>query len=229
MPPLVTRAVVAVIGLNLAPAARNLSAADPVIAAITVLAIFVIGLLTAGVLSRLPILIWSVIGYLATLFLRGTSPDGRQFLGVTVHGMDLAPVSAASWFGMPAFQAPEFNGHAITLIAPVAIVLVAKNTGHVKAVSALTGRNLTPYLGRAFIGDGVATIIAGLRGGTGVTTYAENIGVMAVTSVFSTPVFFIAGVIAIIFGLSPKFGAIINSIPQGVLGGSRPFSSASSP
>jgi putative pyrimidine permease RutG len=219
MPPLVTGAVVAVIGLNLAPAARNLSAADPVIAAITVLAIFVIGLLTTGVFGRLPILIGSVIGYLATLLLGGTSPDGRQFLGVTVHGVDLAPVGAASWFGMPAFREPEFNGGAMALIAPVAIVLVAENTGHVKAVSALTGRNLTPYLGPAFIGDGVATIIAGLRGGTGVTTYAENIGVMAVTRVYSTLVFLVAGTIAIIFGLSPKFGAIINSIPQGVLGG----------
>jgi len=105
------------------------------------------------------------------------------------------------------------------LIAPVAVVLLAENLGHVKAVSALTGQNLTPYLGRAFIGDGVATIVAGLRGGTGVTTYAENIGVMAVTRVYSTLVFLIAGVIAIVFGLSPKFGAMIASIPQGVLGG----------
>ena len=138
---------------------------------------------------------------------------------MTVHGVDLAPVGSASWFGTPAFQAPEFNGSALALIAPVAIVLVAENTGHVKAVSALTGQNLTPYLGRAFIGDGIATIVAGLRGGTGVTTYAENIGVMAVTRVYSTLVFLVAGVIAIIFGLSPKFGALIGSIPQGVLGG----------
>jgi xanthine/uracil permease len=107
----------------------------------------------------------------------------------------------------------------MALIAPVAIVLVAENTGHVKAVSALTGQNLSPYLGRAFIGDGVATIVAGLRGGTGVTTYAENIGVMAVTRVYSTLVFLVAGIVAIVFGLSPKFGAIIGSIPQGVLGG----------
>ena len=146
-------------------------------------------------------------------------PIGRQYLGVTVHGVDLAPIGAASWFGTPAFHSPEFNGSAMALIAPVAIVLVAENTGHVKAVSALTGRNLTPYLGRAFIGDGVATIVAGLRGGTGVTTYAENIGVMAVTRVYSTLVFLVAGIVAIIFGLSPKFGAIIGSIPQGVLGG----------
>jgi putative pyrimidine permease RutG len=219
MPPLVTGAVVAVIGLNLAPAARNLAAVDPVVAAITVLAIFVIGLLTTGVFSRLPILIGSVIGYAAALLLGGTSADGRQYLGVTVHGVDLAPVGTASWFGTPAFQTPEFNANAMALIGPVAVVLVAENTGHVKAVSALTGRNLTPYLGRAFMGDGVATIVAGLRGGTGVTTYAENIGVMAVTRVYSTLVFLVAGIVAIIFGLSPKFGAIIGSIPQGVLGG----------
>ena len=105
------------------------------------------------------------------------------------------------------------------MIAPVAIILVAENLGHIKAVTAMTGRNLDQYIGRAFIGDGVATILAGFRGGTGVTTYAENIGVMAVTRVYSTLVFLIAGVIAILFGLSPKFGAVVSSIPQGVLGG----------
>jgi putative pyrimidine permease RutG len=219
MPPLVTGAVVAIIGLNLAPAARNLSGADPAIAAITVLAIFIVGLFTGGFFSRLPILIGSVIGYVAALLLGGTSTDGRQVLGVTIHGIDLAPIGAASWFGVPAFVAPEFNGSAMALIAPVAVVLVAENAGHIKAVSALTGQNLMPYLGRAFIGDGVATILAGLRGGTGVTTYAENIGVMAVTRVYSTLVFLVAAVVAIIFGLSPKFGAIVASIPQGVLGG----------
>ena len=219
MPPLVTGAVVAIIGLNLAPAARNLSGADPVLATITVLAIFIVGLFTGGVFSRLPILIGSVIGYVAALILGGTSGAGRAIAGVTVHGVDLQPIQDAAWFGIPSFVAPEFNVSAMALIAPVAIVLVAENTGHIKAVSALTGQNLMPYLGRAFIGDGIATIVAGLRGGTGVTTYAENIGVMAVTKVYSTLVFLVAAVIAIVFGLSPKFGAIIQSIPLGVLGG----------
>ncbi|HEU0165261.1 MAG TPA: solute carrier family 23 protein, partial [Thermomicrobiales bacterium] len=108
---------------------------------------------------------------------------------------------------------------AISLIAPVAIILVAENTGHIKAVSAMTGRNLMPFLGRGFIGDGVATTIAGLGGGTGVTTYAENIGVMAVTRVFSTAIFVIAAGTAIVLGFIPKFGALIGSIPAGVLGG----------
>ena len=219
MPPLVTGAVVAIIGLNLAPVARTYASVDPIVAAITLLAIFVIGLLTTGVFSRLPILIGAVIGYLAALLLGGASPDGRQIAGVTVHGIDLTPIQDAPWFGTPSFQSPEFSGGAMALIAPVAIVLVAENLGHVKAVSTITGQNLMPYLGRAFMGDGVATIVAGFRGGTGVTTYAENIGVMAVTRVYSTLVFVIAGVIAVVFGLSPKFGAVIRSIPDGVLGG----------
>lgn len=219
MPPLVTGAVVAIIGLNLAPVARNYSSVDPIVAAITVLAIFIIGLMTTGVFSRLPILLGSIIGYLVSLLVGGTSEAGRQVLGVTVHGVNLEPVQNAAWFGTPAFQTPEFDGSAMALIAPVAIVLVAENLGHVKAVSTITGTNLMPYLGRAFIGDGLATMVAGARGGTGVTTYAENIGVMAVTRVYSTLMFLIAGVIAIIFGLSPKFGALIGSIPGGVLGG----------
>jgi xanthine/uracil permease len=111
------------------------------------------------------------------------------------------------------------NWTAVGLIAPVAVVLVAENTGHIKAVSEMTDRNLMPWLGRGFIGDGLATMIAGTGGGTGVTTYAENIGVMAVTRVYSTLIFIVAAVVAILLGLSPKFGALIGSIPQGVLGG----------
>ena len=105
------------------------------------------------------------------------------------------------------------------MIAPVAIVLVAENTGHVKAVAAMTGRSLDKYLGRAFLGDGLATIVAGIGGGTGVTTYAENIGVMAVTRIYSTVVFLIAAVVALLLGFCPKFGALIHTIPLGVLGG----------
>ena len=102
---------------------------------------------------------------------------------------------------------------------PVALVLVAENLGHIKAVSAMTGRNLDTSIGRAFIGDGVATIVSGTAGGTGVTTYAENIGVMAVTRVYSTLIFVIAALAAILLGFSPKFGAAISTIPPAVLGG----------
>ncbi len=214
MPPLVTGAVVAIIGLNLAGAARSMAAADPAIAIVTILAIFVIGLFAGGLLGRLPILLGTVVGYLVALVL-----GGQTLAGITIQDVNWQPVRDAAWFGLPQFVTPTFSWSAISLIAPVAVVLVAENTGHIKAVSAMTNRNLMPLLGRGFIGDGVATMVAGFGGGTGVTTYAENIGVMAVTRVYSTLAFVVAAVVAIILGFSPKFGAVIQSIPAGVLGG----------
>ena len=107
----------------------------------------------------------------------------------------------------------------MALIAPVAIVLVAENLGHIKAVAAMTGRNLDPWLGRAFLGDGLATIVSAFGGGTGVTTYAENMGVMAITRIYSTALFVAAALIALLLGFSPKFGALIQTIPGPVLGG----------
>jgi len=133
--------------------------------------------------------------------------------------IDFSAVYAAAWFGLPHFAAPVFKAEAMGLIVPVAIILVAENLGHVKAVSAMTGQDLDRYLGRAFVGDGVATMVSGAVGGTGVTTYAENIGVMAVTRIYSTLVFVIAALIAIVLGFSPKFGALIQTIPAPVLGG----------
>ncbi|MDB5778007.1 MAG: rutG, partial [Polaromonas sp.] len=133
--------------------------------------------------------------------------------------MDLGGIASAAWFGLPAFTAPVFTGNAMLLIAPVAIILVAENLGHLKAVTAMTGRNLDPFIGRAFIGDGVATVVSGMAGGTGVTTYAENIGVMAATRIYSTAVFVVAAVIALVLGFSPKFGALIQAIPLPVMGG----------
>ena len=133
--------------------------------------------------------------------------------------LDLSGIASAAWFGMPNFSAPVFSANAMLLIAPVAIILVAENLGHIKAVTAMTGKNLDQYMGRAFIGDGVATMVAGSAGGTGVTTYAENIGVMAATKIYSTAVFLVAGLMAILLGFSPKFGALIQAIPLAVMGG----------
>jgi putative pyrimidine permease RutG len=128
-------------------------------------------------------------------------------------------VASAPWFGAPGFAAPVFEPRAMLLIAPVAIILVAENLGHIKAVSAMTGRDLDRYMGRAFVGDGVATMVSGASGGTGVTTYAENIGVMAATRIYSTAMFVVAALIAIVLGFSPKFGALIQAIPLAVMGG----------
>ncbi|MBV6306812.1 uracil-xanthine permease family protein [Candidimonas humi] len=215
MPPVVTGAIVAVIGLNLAPiaakGAMGGSTFDAVMALMTVLCVGGVAVYTRGTTQRLLIL----IGLLLACVLYAVCANG---LGLG-RPMNFAAIAAAPWLGLPRFEAPVFSGHAIGLIAPVAVILVAENLGHIKAVSAMTGRNLDVYLGRAFLGDAVATMISGSVGGTGVTTYAENIGVMTVTRIYSTLVFVIAGLIAILLGFSPKFGALIQTIPAPVLGG----------
>jgi putative pyrimidine permease RutG len=221
MPPVVTGAVVAVIGLNLAPVAvSNLMPAGAeagaiqfatLIGLITVVAVGAVAVYAPGMLRRLPVLLGGVIGYVVYVVLANGLGWGTP--------IDFTALGNAAWFGAPNLTAPTFEASAITLIAPVAIILVAENLGHVKAVAAMTGRNLDPYLGRAFLGDGIATMVAGAGGGTGVTTYAENIGVMAVTKIYSTLVFVIAALVAIAMGFSPKFGALIGTIPSPVLGG----------
>jgi uracil-xanthine permease len=162
-------------------------------------------------LQRLLILAGLAVAYAVYLVLANGLGMGKP--------IDFAAVANAPWLGFPQIAAPNFRAEAIALIAPVAIILVAENLGHLKAVSAMTGRDLDPYMGRAFLGDGVATVLAGYVGGTGVTTYAENIGVMAVTKIYSTLLFVVAALIAIVLGFSPKFGALIATIPPAVLGG----------
>ena len=215
MPPVVTGAIVAVIGLNLAPIAVKGATATPFdawMALLTVVAVALVAVHTRGMLQRLLILVGLLVSYLAYLMLANGLGLGTP--------VDFSPVAAAAWFGLPQFAAPNFRSpQAIALIAPVAIILVAENLGHIKAVAAMTGRNLDRYMGRAFAGDGIATVVAGYAGGTGVTTYAENIGVMAVTRIYSTIVFVVAALVAIVLGFSPKFGALIRTIPPAVLGG----------
>jgi uracil-xanthine permease len=214
MPPVVTGAVVAVIGLNLAPIAVkgvSTSAFDSWMALVTVLCVGVVAVFARGMVQRLLILVGLILAYAIYAVLANGMGIGRP--------IDFASVAHAAWFGMPHFRSPVFDPHAMMLIAPVAVILVAENLGHIKAVSAMTGQNLDRYIGRAFVGDGLATIVSGMSGGTGVTTYAENIGVMAVTKIYSTIVFVVAAIIAIGLGFSPKFGALIETIPGPVLGG----------
>ena len=214
MPPVVTGSVVAVIGLNLAPIAiksHGASNFDDWMALISFVSIGLVAVYTRGMVQRLLIL----VGLLIASAIYAVLTNG---LGLGTP-MDFSGVAQAAWFGMPAFAAPEFEPRAMTLIVPVVVILVAENLGHIKAVTAMTGRNLDRYMGRAFLGDGLATIVSGSAGGTGVTTYAENIGVMAATKIYSTLIFATAAVIAILFGLSPKFGALIHLIPPPVLRG----------
>ncbi|MBI0327080.1 solute carrier family 23 protein [Burkholderia plantarii] len=214
MPPVVTGAIVAVIGLNLAPiAVKGVSGStfDSVMALVTVLCVGGVAVFARGTVQRLLILVGLLIAYAIYAIVTNGLGLGRP--------IDFSIVAAAHWFGIPGFTAPVFEPHAMLLLAPVAVILVAENLGHIKAVSAMTGHNLDRYVGRAFIGDALATIVSGSAGGTGVTTYAENIGVMAVTRIYSTLVFAVAALIAIGLGFSPKFGALIRTIPGPVLGG----------
>jgi uracil-xanthine permease len=214
MPPVVTGAVVAVIGLNLAPIAVKGATAtnfDAWMALVTILCVGSVAVFTRGMLQRLLILVGLLVAYLIYLLLANGMGLGKPIA--------FGAVASAAWLGLPRFAAPVFRADAMGLIAPVAIILVAENLGHIKAVSAMTHRDLDRYMGRAFVGDGVATMLAGAVGGTGVTTYAENIGVMAVTKIYSSIVFVVAALIAILLGFSPKFGALIQTIPGPVLGG----------
>ena len=214
MPPVVTGSVVAVIGLNLAGIPiKNMAASnfDSWMQALTFVCVGLVAVLTRGMVQRLLILVGLIVASIAYAVLTNGLGLGKP--------MDLSALANAAWFGLPNFAAPVFSANAMLLIAPVAIILVAENLGHVKAVTAMTGQDLDRYMGRAFIGDGIATMVSGSAGGTGVTTYAENIGVMAATKIYSTAVFLLAGVFALVLGFSPKFGALIQTIPLPVMGG----------
>ena len=214
MPPIVTGAIVMIIGLNLAPITiKSVSANtfDTWMAVVTILCISAVAVFTRGMVRRLLLLLGLCSSYFVYFLLANVMGWGKP--------IDFSIIGNAAWFGLPTFHAPVFNANAMLLIAPVAIILVAENLGHFKAVSAMTGKNLSPYMGRAFFADGVCTSLSASVGGTGMTTYAENIGVMAVTKVYSTTIFVVAGIFAILLGLSPKFGAVISTIPVALLGG----------
>lgn len=204
MPPTVTGAIVALIGLNLAPSAKDNFMASPVTGLVTVVAILLVTVATRTLFSRIAILVGVSAGYL-TAVVRGE--------------VDFAKVEAAGWVGLPTFTAPHLDLAVAGLFVPVVLVLVAENVGHVRSVASMTGEDLDPVTGRALIADGLATTIAGAGGGSGTTTYAENIGVMAATRVYSTAAYWVAAVVALLLSFSPKFGEAIATVPQGVLGG----------
>ena len=204
MPPMVTGAIVALIGLNLAPSAKDNFMASPVTGLVTVLVILLVTVATRTLFSRVAILVGVAAGY---------------FTAVARGEVDFASVEAAGWVGLPTFTAPSFDIAVAGLFVPVVLVLVAENVGHVRSVASMTGEDLDPVTGRALIADGLATTLAGAGGGSGTTTYAENIGVMAATRVYSTAAYWVAAVVALLLSFSPKFGEAIATVPAGVLGG----------
>ncbi len=229
LPPAVTGAVVMLIGFNLAPVATGVYwHQDEWLGFLTLVATLIMSVMFRGFLSRITVFLGLIVGVIIAWLMdvlsitgydRFSGGDPLTPLASTVKRVDFSGVGSADWFGLPTMTGPAFTGSFIRLVIPAVIALVAENTGHVKAVAEMTGENLDDVLGRALIGDGVGTIVTSAVGGSPTTTYAENIGVMAATKVYSTLAYYIAAVFAIIFGLCPKFGAMINAVPGGVLGG----------
>ncbi|MDK8794496.1 solute carrier family 23 protein [Corynebacterium sp. MSK041] len=207
MPPVVTGAIVALIGLNLAPTAVANTQTQPVVGLVTLFAILIATACFRGMAARLSILFGVVTGWVFAAVTGNLAEDAG------------ATIAAAPWIGLPQFHTPEFHLSAILVTLPVLVVLIAENVGHVKAVAEMTQRDLDDLAGPALIGDGLATTLAGGFGGSGTTTYAENIGVMAATRVYSTAAYWVAAGFAILLAFIPKFGALIFTIPAGVLGG----------
>lgn len=204
MPPVVNGAIVAIIGFNLAPSVWNNFQLAPDTALVTLVAVLVISVLFKGLLGRLNILLGVIVGYIYACF-RGQ--------------VDFSAVNEAAWIGLPKFHLPQVDFSVLPMFIPVVLVLIAENVGHVKSVAQMTGRNYDDRMGTALFADGLGTAIAGFGGGSGTTTYGENIGVMASTKVYSTAAYWFASGFALLLSLCPKFGAIINTIPAGVLGG----------
>ena len=237
LPPVVTGAVVMLIGFNLAPVVAGVYWPQDQWIALLVMAFAVVMTVAfKGFISRIAVFLSLIFGYVLSwifdkTFGMITAPDGAG--KVSEHfRVNFDNLSSASWFGLPptstigpdgkeivGMHLPTFSMAAILLVLPAVIALIAENTGHVKAVAEMTGHDLNPYMGRAIAADGVGTAIASAVGGSPTTTYAENIGVMAATRVYSTAAYYVAALVAIIFGLSPKFGALVAATPGGVLGG----------
>ncbi|AQX15344.1 nitrate reductase [Tessaracoccus lapidicaptus] len=241
LPPVVTGAVVMLIGFNLAPVVASVYwPVDPWLAFVVMLIVIALSIGLRGFMGRIAIFLSLVIGYiLSWVFDLAFGPMQKVAEDGTVTEqlrVDWASVASADWFGLPpvsdlatwsygatdnvvGFHLPSFSFAAIIVALPVVIALIAENTGHVKAVAEMTGEDLDPIMGRAIAADGAGSMLATFVGAGPTTTYAENIGVMAATRVYSTAAYVVAALVAILFGFSPKFGAVISATPGAVLGG----------
>jgi uracil-xanthine permease len=236
LPPAVTGAVVMLIGFNLAPVVAQIYwPQDQWIALLTATFMVAAAVMLPGFWSRIAVFLALIFGYLLSWVfdgIFGTINSVVPALGpeATDHDRLWAwdTIGKAEWIGFPSgtlgdgvsvVHAPSFSLTAILLVLPGVIALVAENTGHVKAVAEMTGQDMDPYMGRAIGADGLATAFASAFGGSPTTTYAENIGVMGATRVYSTAAYYVAAGVAVLLGLCPKFGAIVNATPGGVLGG----------
>ena len=205
-PPIVTGPIIILIGLNLSGTAVTNASSCWWLALVAIAIIIVANIWGKGMVKIIPVLISLIVSYIVAIIMGAVSFDG---------------VGAAGWFGLPNFHLPKFNADAIVAGLAVAVAAMVEHIGDVMAIGATCGKNYIadPGLTRTLLGDGIGTSLAGLLGGPANTTYSENTGVVALTRVFDPFVMRIAAVMAIILSLSPKFEAVINSIPAAVIGG----------
>ena len=205
-PPAVCGPLIILIGINLAGSAIDHLFTNWMLGIVPILVIIICNTWGKGMVKIIPVLISLIVSYIVAIIMGAVSFDG---------------VGAAGWFGLPNFHLPKFNADAIVAGLAVAVAAMVEHIGDVMAIGATCGKNYIadPGLTRTLLGDGIGTSLAGLLGGPANTTYSENTGVVALTRVFDPFVMRIAAVMAIILSLSPKFEAVINSIPAAVIGG----------
>lgn len=205
-PPVVTGPVIMVIGLGLAPVAIGSAQANWLVAGLTLLAVIGIAIFAKGFLRVIPILLGLVVGYIAAMA-----------AGI----VDYTPIAEAGWVGFPGFTLPVFSWEVLLIVTPAAIVSIIEHIGDILAIGNTIGQDTTsdPGIPSTLYGGGVATMLSGLLGGPSLTTYGENIGVLAITGIYSTFVVSMGAVWALVMAFIPKVEGVILSIPDPVIGG----------
>ena len=205
-PPAVCGPLIILIGINLAGSAIDNLFTNWMLGIVPILVIIICNTWGKGMIKIIPVLISLIVSYI---------------VAIIMGAVDFSAVGSANWVGLPNFHLPKFNADAIVACLAVAVAAMVEHVGDVMAIGATCGKNFIadPGLTRTLLGDGIGTSLAGLLGGPANTTYSENTGVVALTRVFDPFVMRIAAVMAIILSLSPKFEAVINSIPAAIIGG----------
>ena len=207
-PPVVTGPIIIAIGLILAPSAITNCATNWLLAFVALGTVVVCNIWGKGMVKILPILLGVLVAYAVALITRS---------------VDFAPIAEASWLGLPVHTSAmaKFDISAILTIMPIALATMMEHIGDIAAISATTGKNYIrePGLNKTLLGDGLATSMAGLLGGPANTTYGENTGVLALTKIYDPRVMRIAALFAILMSFSPKFDAVINTVPTAIIGG----------
>ena len=217
LPPVVTGPIIICIGLSLASSAISNASNNWLLAIVALAVIIVFNIWGKGMFKIIPILMGVVISYVFALILNAfgvTNPDGSAII-------NFASVTSSGWVGLPKFQICKFDVTAILVMAPIAIATMMEHVGDMSAISATVDENfiVEPGLHRTLLGDGLATMFAGVIGGPANTSYGENTGVLELSKVYDPVVIRIAAVFAIVLSFIPKFSAIISTMPAAIIGG----------